>query len=171
MTHPKVFGNSPVLTNDAGLGIIKEFEGLRLEAYQDTGGVWTIGYGHTKTAKPGMIVTEEEAERLLKIDLAEAEEGVRRAIKVPITEDQFSALASFVFNIGIGQFTRSTLRKKINNNDVTASQEFDRWIYDNGRILNGLIRRRKAERSLYERSSTKTNSPSHIVSDRGRSTH
>src|SRR4028119_1870405 len=90
----------PRQINQKGLALIKEFEGCQLEAYLCPAGVWTIGYGHTLSAAPGMSIDESKAEALLKEDLRKAEEAVDRLVTVPINDNQFSALVSFVFNIG-----------------------------------------------------------------------
>lgn len=140
--------------NEAGLQIIKEFEGLRLKAYRDTGGVLTVGYGHTSAAgdprvTTGLIITEDEADAILRRDVAGAERDVAALVTVPLNENQFSALVSFVFNLGRSKVANSTLIRKLNAGQ-DAAPEFDRWVYDNGKKLNGLVRRRAAERSLFE---------------------
>lgn len=140
-----------MVTNNAGLGIIKRYEDLRLKAYRCPAGVWTIGYGHTRTAKPGMVITEAQAEDLLRDDVRDAEKAVERLVKVPLTENQFSALVSFVFNVGPGGLGRSTLLAKLNGGGyAAAAQQFAVWINAGGKPLNGLLRRRKDERALFE---------------------
>ena len=141
-------------TGEKGLALIKQFEGLELEAYQCVAGVWTIGYGHTRTAQPGMRITESEAEELLREDLEVKEEAVRDLITVPLNQNEFDALASFVYNIGAGNFRRSTLRRKLNAGDrAGAADEFLRWnkARVNGElmVMRGLARRRAAERELF----------------------
>jgi lysozyme len=136
--------------NAAGIRLIKEFEGLRLQSYRCPAGVWTIGYGHTATAKPGQTITEAEADRLLRQDLALFEECVRSAVRIPVTQNQFSALVSLAFNIGCGALQGSTLIRLLNANKVQeAAQEFLRWVNANGKPLPGLVRRRQAERTLF----------------------
>lgn len=126
--------------------LIKRWEGLELEAYLDTGGVWTIGYGHTKTARPGQRITKAEADYLLAKDVKWASEAVEKRVKVPLNRNQRSALVSFVYNIGESQFASSTLLKKLNNSDYAgAAKEFMRWVYDNGRFIKGLQNRRREE--------------------------
>ena len=101
--------------NETGLALIKSFEGLRLKAYKCPAGVWTVGYGHTGgDVKAGMIITEEEAEELLRQDLERFEEGVENLVEVELNENQFCALVSLAYNIGLGNFKRSTLLKLIN---------------------------------------------------------
>ena len=130
--------------------LIKEFEGLRLTAYLCPAGVWTIGYGHTKGVKRGMKIDQAQADRLLDIDLIDVARSIRQLVKVNINDNQEQALVSFVFNIGSGAFEKSTLLRKINNRDfLAASLEFRKWVYAKGTKLPGLIRRRKAEKDLF----------------------
>ncbi|MEO1067658.1 MAG: lysozyme [Cyanobacteria bacterium J06638_6] len=141
--------------NAAGLALIKEFEGLRTTAYRDPVGIWTIGYGHTSMAGPppvyeGMTITAAEAEAILQQDLDVFEQGVSDALTITTNENQFSAMVSFSFNVGLGAYRNSTLLRKHNAGDFAgAANEFLRWIYADGQILPGLVRRREAERSLY----------------------
>jgi len=145
---PPVFHKNPTKTYD--IAHIKKWEGLRLRAYTDVVGVWTIGYGHTKTAKPGMVITEKEAERLLRWDLDWAEEAVRDHVKVDITQPQFDALVSFTYNVGAGAFRGSTLLRKLNAGDHEgAAQEFKRWNKGGGRVIQGLVNRRADEERLF----------------------
>jgi lysozyme len=144
------FDCGPQHINPAGIALIKEFEGLRLKAYKCSAGRWTIGYGHTATTKPGMVISEGEANKLLFDDIGWAEEVVRRLAKAPMTNNQFSALVSFVFNLGEGAFARSTLLRKLNLRDYNgAAEEFQRWVYADGKVLRGLERRRAAEKALF----------------------
>ena len=134
-----------------GLELIQRFEGLRLAAYRDAVGVWTIGWGHTRTAKPGMVVTRNEAEDLLREDIARFETCVN-AMAPTLSQSQFDALVSFAFNVGCGALSRSTLLRKILVGDLAgAANEFGRWNKAGGRVLTGLTRRRAAERELFER--------------------
>lgn len=136
--------------NQQGLELIKKFEGCQLEAYLCPAGVPTIGYGHTRTAEIGQTVTEAEAEALLREDAKEAEEAVQRLVCVPLTENQFSALVSFVFNVGQGAFENSTLLKMLNAGATTAANQLLRWNRGETRQeLYGLTRRRNAERALF----------------------
>lgn len=137
--------------NEAGKDIIRQCEGLRLKAYLCPAGKLTIGYGHTgPDVKTGMTITEEDANTLLSRDLVAAEKAIGGAVSVTITDNQFSALVSFVFNLGAGNFYGSTLLKKLNANDVFgAADEFLRWNKVNGQVLAGLTRRREAERTLF----------------------
>lgn len=137
----------------AGLDLIKEFEGLRLTAYLPTADdVWTIGYGHTKTAKPGMVITEKKAEELLRGDIRWVEEALAKHVKVPLNQNQYDALASFVYNLGETNFAKSTLLRKLNGNDfVGAADQFLRWNKQGRKVLAGLTRRRTRERELFLR--------------------
>lgn len=143
--------------NQAGLDIIKEFEGLRLKAYLCPAGVWTVGYGHTSaagapTVYPETTVTAAEAEAILRADLRRFEEQVAAMVKVPVTDNQFSALVSLAFNIGVGALGSSTLMRKLNARDVAGARaEFARWNKAGGKVLRGLTRRRAAEAELFGR--------------------
>ena len=137
--------------NFDGMEIIRICEGLRLTAYKCPAGVWSCGYGHTgPDVKEGMHITPEQAEELLKKDVKSAEIAVYELVTVPLTNNQFSALVSFVFNIGRGKFSGSTMRRLLNKGDYKkAALEFDKWIYSNGKILNGLVTRRTREKALF----------------------
>lgn len=134
-----------------GLELIKRFEGLRLQAYMPTPiDVPTIGYGHTKTAKIGMKITEKGAVALLKQDLAWVETAVNKHVKVTLTQPQYDALCSFVYNLGATNFRRSTLLKRLNEgNFAAAANELLRWDKQGKQVLRGLTRRREAERELF----------------------
>ena len=134
--------------SERGINLIKKFEGIRLEAYQDSVGVWTIGYGHTEGVKKGDKISADQADALLMHDLAIFQRGVNRAVNVPLTQGQFDALVSFAFNLGVGALQGSTLLRKLNAGS-DASGEFERWVYAGGGKLAGLVRRREAERALF----------------------
>jgi len=137
-------------TSERGLNLIKHLEGLRLQAYQCSSGVWTIGYGHTAGVRPGDIVDEVQAGIFLRQDVAASECTVMRLVTVALSQHQFDALVSFVFNLGAGNFRTSTLLKKLNAGDYSgAADEFSCWINAGGKPLPGLARRREAERSLF----------------------
>lgn len=142
-------------TSDKGIALIKQFEGCKLTAYQDSVGVWTIGYGWTKPVdgKPiraGMTIKQETAERLLKTGLVTYESDVSRLVKVGLTQGQFDALVSFTYNLGARSLSTSTLLRKLNAGDYAgAADEFLRWNKAGGKVLNGLTRRREAERALF----------------------
>jgi lysozyme len=133
------------------ISLIKKHEGLRLEAYLPTpNDVWTIGYGHTHTTKQGQKITEAQAETLLRKDIAWAEEAVNESVVVPLTQNQFDALVSFVFNVGAGAFGSSTLLRLLNSKDYEgAANQFLRWNKQKGVALKGLTKRREEERKLF----------------------
>lgn len=137
-------------TSHKGIALIKEFEGLRLKAYKCPGGVWTIGYGHTAGVKPGMVISEAQAEEYLMADLI-ASEKYLNDLRLAINQNQFDALISFIYNVGTGNFSRSTLLRKVRANpqDNSIMDEFLKWVYSKGRVLPGLQRRRLAEMKLY----------------------
>ena len=138
-------------TSQKGLDLIKSFEGLRLSAYKDVVGVVTIGYGTTSGVKMGDTITKERAEELLREDVRRFEGYVGRLVKVPLTQGQYDALVSFAYNLGPGALERSTLLDQLNRGDYDgAAEQFGRWVKAGGRTLAGLVRRRKAERALFE---------------------
>ena len=153
-------------TNQLGINIIKKYESLSLVAYQCPAKVWTIGYGHTgPDVKPGMLITEKRAEELLKSDLERFEKDVSSLLKVPVNENQFSALVSFAFNVGsdidadkiaegLGD---STLLFLINNGAPIerCANEFPKWNKCKGKVLNGLVKRREDEKKLFLTTPTK----------------
>lgn len=142
-------------TSDKGISLIKQFEGCKLTSYQDSVGVWTIGYGWTqpvdgKPIRAGMTIKQETAERLLKTGLVSYESDVSRLVKVGLTQGQFDALVSFTYNLGARSLSTSTLLRKLNAGDYAgAADEFLRWNKAGGNVLNGLTRRREAERALF----------------------
>lgn len=137
-------------TSKNGIQLIKEHEGLRLTAYDDGVGVWTIGYGSTKGVKKGMTITQAEADARLISDLAEAEHAVDFAVTVPLSQQQFDALVSLTFNIGAGNFHSSTLVKRLNEGKYhDAAAQFDKWVFAKKKKLPGLVRRRAAEKALF----------------------
>ena len=137
--------------SDAGLALTKRYEGLRLAAYQDPGGVWTIGYGHTgKDVVAGREISPLEAEALLRADLRTAIDCVNTAVRVALEQNHFDALVDFCFNAGRGNFVRSTLLQLINTKDLSgAAGQFDLWINIAGQPSRGLLRRRAAEKAMF----------------------
>lgn len=136
--------------SDSGIMLIKNFEGLRLTAYQCSAHVWTIGYGHTAGVKPGDTITEGQAEQFLRDDLDQFEAAVYRLVNVTLSQHQFDALVSFTFNLGEGNLKNSTLLKKLNAGDYSgAAEEFPRWNRADGRVVEGLTCRRLAERDMF----------------------
>ncbi len=134
-----------------GLALTEQFEGLRLTAYQDSVGVWTIGYGHTGSdVHPGLTITQQQASDLLRKDVASAVATVNRLVSVPLTQNQFDALVDFVFNAGAGNFADSTLLRDLNaGNYAGAAAQFPRWVHAGNQILPGLVTRRNAEQALF----------------------
>ena len=137
-------------TSKQGIELIKRYEGLRLKAYVCPAGVATIGWGHTKGVKAGMVIDLAEAERMLADDIAIAERCVNCDAE-NLNQNQFDALVSFVFNVGVSAYRSSTLRSMVINkpDSPVIANEFGRWKYSNGRVLPGLVRRRQAESDLY----------------------
>ncbi len=133
-----------------GLALIKQFEGLELKAYRCPAGVWTVGYGSTgKHVLPKLVLTEPDAEALLRKDLERFEKGVAD-LGGKMTPGQFSALVSFAFNVGLSALKGSTLlRKHLSGDYEGAAREFARWNKAGGRVLAGLTKRRAAEAALY----------------------
>ena len=129
---------------------LRKFEGFRDTAYRDSAGIWTIGYGATLGVEPGDTVTREQAEKRLLADVMSHAMPGFEMVDVPLSEHEKAALASFIYNVGIGAFTRSTLRRKLNAGDRRgAADEFMKWVYAGGKPLRGLKRRRKAERTMF----------------------
>jgi lysozyme len=142
-------------TNEAGIALIKEFEGLRTTAYQDSVKIWTIGYGHTSaagapTVAKGMKITKEQAVQILRADLDKFEQAVSKIIKVPVSENAFAAMVSLAFNIGPGAFARSSVARFVNAKQIDkAARAFGMWVKAGGNTLPGLVRRRAAEAALF----------------------
>lgn len=154
-------------TSEKGREIIKEHEGFRSKAYPDPGSSnglpWTIGYGHTRGVRRGMEISHAQGEAFLTEDLKVYEGAVNRLVKVTLSQNQFDALVSFVYNIGEGQFSHSTLLRVLNTGRYDlASQQFSRWNKNDGKVLNGLVRRRAMERALFD----STKAPSVIAFDK-----
>ena len=142
-------------TSDHGIALIKRWEGVRLKAYLCPANVWTIGVGHTAAMgdpKPvsGMKITEVEAEAILRRDLSQIESDIIASVKVKLTQKHFDTLVSFVFNVGIGAFRKSTLLKKLNAGDYAAvPEELMKWTRAGGKVVQGLVNRRKAEADFW----------------------
>jgi lysozyme len=150
-----VISNFGRLKNFA-IDLIKQFEGLRLNAYQDTGGVWTIGYGTTiypngQPVKPGDTITSVQAEMFFRNDLEKFAQGVSDLITSNVNNNQFSALLSLAYNIGLNAFKNSTLLRLVNENpnNTEIREQFMRWVYVQNNIVQGLFNRRSQEANLY----------------------
>ena len=142
------------------LACIKRWEGLRLTAYRDVGGTLTIGYGHVLDVREGMRITERDAEEFLRRDLAQAEAAVDSLVTVPLTDPQFGALVSFVFNVGAAAFRRSTLLRRLNSGNYDAvPAELMRWTKAKGKQVPGLVNRRNAEIGLWAKGSHVASAP------------
>lgn len=137
--------------NPRAVALIKKYEGLRLKAYKCPAGVWTIGYGHTGDVKKGDVISEHQADAILDVDLDKFERGVEKLLAgTKYTSNQFSALVSFAFNLGLDAVSKSTLVKLFKKGDVQgAAAEFLKWKYAAGRVLSGLVKRRIEERALF----------------------
>lgn len=149
-------------TSKKGISLIKHFESLELDPYKCSADKWTIGYGHVIRANEQGLkagITEEIAEELLKRDLLSAESDVELLVTQPMRQHEFDALVSFVFNLGRGNFAKSTLLKKINGRApmFEIEEQINRWVWAGGKKLSGLVRRRKAEAHLYRRNQLKYN--------------
>lgn len=140
-------------TNAKGITLIKKWEGLRTKAYQDVAGIWTIGYGHTSAAgspkvTSGLVITEKQAEEILRSDLKKFEDEVTNLVKVDLNENQFAALVSFHYNTGA--LGKSTLLKKVNSKEFGAiPNEFLKWVNAGGKFVKGLQNRREEEVQLW----------------------
>lgn len=140
------------LISDEGLDLIKSFEGCKLHAYLDSVNVPTIGYGHTRGVSIRDTCTQEQAEKWLRDDAGWASSSVNQMVIADITQNMFDALVSFAFNLGTTSLRNSTLMRKLNKSDFTgAAGEFERWVHAGGKVLQGLVRRRLAERALFEK--------------------
>ena len=143
------------IINNAGMALIKTFEGLRLKAYRDVAGIWTIGYGHTRNVSAGMTFTQEQADQALDDDMSGAEDAVTQAMDgAATTDNQFAAMVSLSYNIGSENFAGSTVLRKHRSGDTqAAAAAFLMWdearIDGALRVMAGLTRRREAERALY----------------------
>ena len=138
-------------TSSEGISLIQKFEGCELEAYQCSAGVWTIGYGHTKDVVEGMTITKEQAEQMLVDELHEYENYINEYVTVALSQNQFDALVSWVYNLGPANLKSSTMLKVLNSGeyeDVPAQMK--RWNKAGGKVLEGLIRRREAEACLFK---------------------
>tara|TARA_R100001440_G_scaffold42428_1_gene62152 strand:+ start:75 stop:512 length:438 start_codon:yes stop_codon:yes gene_type:complete len=133
-----------------GLSLIKKFEGCELEAYLCPAGVWTIGYGHTKDVKEGDKINKEEADYLLQEEMIEYESYINDFVEVPLEQNQFDALCSWVYNLGPTNLKNSTMLRVLNEEKYAdVPQEIKRWNKAGGEVLDGLIKRREAEAKMF----------------------
>jgi len=140
----------PLRISQRGVELIKICEGCRLSSYRCSANVLTIGYGHASGVWEGLVIDQAEADRLLAEDLEKFESGVRRLVKVDLTQGQFDALVSFAFNLGLGNLEMSGLLRLVNSGEfIKASEQFSRWDFAGGKRLAGLSVRRAKERDLF----------------------
>lgn len=140
-----------MIYSNSGLALTKQSERCELNAYQDSRGIWTIGWGHTNGVKQGDVCTVAMAESWLRSDYQWATACVNHLVKVPLTQWEFDALVDFVFNVGSGNFRSSTMLILLNRSDYAgAAMEFDRWDECNGMVLAGLLHRRELETREFE---------------------
>mgnify|MGYP003133405599 FL=1 len=133
-----------------GLSLIKKFEGCKLEAYLCPAGVWTIGYGHTKDVKEGDKINRDEADYLLQEEMIEYESYINDFVEVPLEQNQFDALCSWVYNLGPTNLKNSTMLRVLNEEKYAdVPQEIKRWNKAGGEVLDGLIKRREAEAKMF----------------------
>jgi lysozyme len=134
-----------------GLALTESFEGLKLTSYQDSVGVWTIGYGHTNGVQQGQTITMQQAEAFLVADVAWAVAFVNHVLTVLVTQGEFDALVDFVFNLGSGTLAHSTLLQLVNSgNFAAAANEFEKFDHAGGVVVAGLLRRRVAEKQIFQ---------------------
>lgn len=150
MSNPE---NQAFTYSKQGLALTEDFEGCLLESYQDQRGIWTIGYGHTgQDVIKGLTITRDHAEALLANDVKWAELVVKSLVSVKLVQSQFDALVDFVFNIGSGNFKKSTLLREANAGNFTdAAAEFMHWDLTAGQVNKGLARRRLSEEELFQK--------------------
>jgi len=142
----------------SALSFIKKAEGgLYLKAYQDSGGVWTIGWGSTydfdkqRKVQQGDVITEAQAQKWLDMETSQNAMDIKKLVTVPLNNNELNALISFVYNVGINGFKASSMLRLLNSgaDKNTVAAQFDRWVYDNGVKVKGLINRRNAEKKLF----------------------
>jgi len=138
-------------TSAEGIALIKKFEGCELKAYQCSAGVWTIGYGHTKDVEEGDTISKDQAEEMLVEELHEYENYVNEYVNVALSQNQFDALVSWVYNLGPANLKSSTMLKVLNDGKYEdVPYQMKRWNKAGGKVLDGLVRRREAEALLYQ---------------------
>jgi lysozyme len=146
-----------MLISARGILLIKTFEGLRLTPYKDSVGVWTIGWGHTQCAAAlanvALAITQEQACHLLDYDLHSVEDGITKLVP-SVNQNQFDALCSFAFNLGVEALAHSTLLRELRLGHIEAAAgEFGKWVHAGDKVLAGLVKRREAERQIFLRGS------------------
>ena len=150
MAKKQKYGDKMKISEE-GKALIKKFEGCKLEAYKCPAGVWSIGFGFTKDVKEGDVWSQTHAEEMLEIELEEYEGYINDLVDVPLEQHQFDALVAWVYNLGAGNLISSTLLMKLNAGSYEdVPHEIQRWNKAGGEVLEGLVRRRKAEALLFE---------------------
>jgi len=150
-SRPRFYkAKNKMIISNTGVELLTHFEGLELEAYQDSVGVWTIGYGHTKGVFPGMKITKSQAANMLKSELNEYQGYITDMVKVQLSQCQYDALVCWVYNLGPTNLRSSTLLKVLNQRDkFLVPEQIRRWNKAGGKVLKGLVRRREAEALLF----------------------
>jgi len=149
MTQQRINKMTDMTFSDDLISLIKLAEGCRLTAYLDADSIWTIGYGHAYVHQ-GMVITQDQADQLLRNDLYKFQLGVNNLVQVDLTQGQFDALCDFAFNCGLGNLQSSTLLKDVNaSNFDDAVIQFPRWDKSGGEVLPGLLKRRNAEAAMF----------------------
>lgn len=143
--------NDALQYSQTGQHLTEQFEGCRLDAYQDSRGVWTIGYGHTAGVHLGDTCTQDQADAWLQQDIQWAASAVKHYVTAKLTQDEFDALVDLVFNIGSRNFSTSSMLRSLNAGDIAgAAAQFARWDMSGGHVVAGLLRRRLAEEAEFE---------------------
>lgn len=141
----------PMTYSKTGEALTESFESCRLASYQDSTGLWTIGWGHTHGVRPGMTCTQAQADAWLLVDMAWAESVVNRLVTIALSQNEFDALVDFVFNCGSDNFAHSTLLILIDRGFLkAAAREFEKWDHAGGKVVAGLLRRRIAEEREFD---------------------
>ena len=147
----KFGGITKMNISNEGISLIKKFEGCELEAYKCAAGVWTIGYGHTKDVREGMTISKEQADNMLLNELDIYCLHVEKAVEVDLKQCEFDALVSWTYNLGPTNLNNSTMLKVLNDKDFNeVPHQLKRWNKADGKVLQGLVRRREAEALLFE---------------------
>ena len=134
----------------SGLALTENFEGCKLTSYQDSRGIWTLGWGHTKDIGPDMNCTQEQADEWLKEDTQSSVDAINRLVNIQLTQNEFDALVDFVYNLGAGSFASSTMLKLLNQGELgLAANEFSKWDHCGGQVVQGLLNRRIAEQQEF----------------------
>jgi len=141
---------TPLTYSGTGMALTENAEGVRLTSYQDSGGIWTLGFGHTAGITEGMNCTMEQAYEWLQEDTQSSADAVNRLVNIQLDQNEFDALVDFVYNLGVGSFSSSTMLKLINQGNLhDAALEFQKWDHCGGKVVQGLLNRRIAEQKEF----------------------